>query len=336
MENDSAVGNAASIRDTTSDFLVDIDTSESGLSGLSEIEENNPHRLAQRQKQIDYGKNTAGYQAYIQMVPRQKRGLNHPHTPDIKQAVSKRGFDYQVKKWRRRLHGWDPKTVPEAEAAQAHRAGSQGSPAFRSLNFPGPPSIEGERTTPDATCTLQVVGSAQRSKGGNTPAAQENTPPALPGKLSFAAAAAAAAAAVATPSERALTPKHSPGAVLQQSSGSVLQQPWRQGRPSDNKAQPTWASKGGKENAHQEVNKTIQQGASDDKAQYKHQQVQGAKRPQQYFSPQGRPETKRPARISESVPWSEDALWDDHSGSAEEEAAPPDIYGDWDMDAVAV
>lgn len=97
------------------------------------------------------------------------------------------------------------------------------------------------------------------------------------------------------------------------------------------------ALQAGKENAQQEVNKTVQQAGTDDKAQYKHQQVQGAtnKRPQQYFSPQGRAETKRPARVSESIPWSEDTFWDDQSGSAEEEA-PRDIYGDWDMDAVAV
>ena len=44
------------------------ETSESGL--LGDIEENNPHRLGQRQKQIDYGKNTAGYEAYIAKVPK--------------------------------------------------------------------------------------------------------------------------------------------------------------------------------------------------------------------------------------------------------------------------
>lgn len=60
-------------RDLPRSFYVDTlatlaDTSESGASG--ELEENNSHRLAQRQKQVDYGKNTAGYQAYIEKVPK--------------------------------------------------------------------------------------------------------------------------------------------------------------------------------------------------------------------------------------------------------------------------
>ncbi len=32
--------------------------------------ESDPHRLCQRQKQIDYGKNTLGYERYTEMVPR--------------------------------------------------------------------------------------------------------------------------------------------------------------------------------------------------------------------------------------------------------------------------
>ncbi len=29
-----------------------------------------PHRLAQRQKQIEFGKKTVGYEAYIQTIPK--------------------------------------------------------------------------------------------------------------------------------------------------------------------------------------------------------------------------------------------------------------------------
>lgn len=37
---------------------------------LTTEKETDPHRLAQRQKQIDYGKNTLGYDRYCTLVPR--------------------------------------------------------------------------------------------------------------------------------------------------------------------------------------------------------------------------------------------------------------------------
>ena len=34
-----------------------------------QVQENDIHRLCQRQKQIEYGKNTSGYERYIELIP---------------------------------------------------------------------------------------------------------------------------------------------------------------------------------------------------------------------------------------------------------------------------
>jgi len=70
--------------------------------------ETNEQRLKQRQKQIDYGRNTVGYQHYLDLVPKPKRKRRDPHTPDKLQVCSKRSWDAQVQRWRRLLHQWDP------------------------------------------------------------------------------------------------------------------------------------------------------------------------------------------------------------------------------------
>lgn len=78
--------------------------------GLNLIErESCPKKLSSRQKQIDYGKNTAGYTLYTSQIPRtqRKRG-DHPWTPNKYQLCSKRSWDGQVRKWRRALHKFDP------------------------------------------------------------------------------------------------------------------------------------------------------------------------------------------------------------------------------------
>lgn len=68
--------------------------------------ETDPHRLAQRQRQIDLGKNTVGYHNYVEQVPKPLRARGHPRTPDIKSG-SRRAFLGRIRVWRKELHRWD-------------------------------------------------------------------------------------------------------------------------------------------------------------------------------------------------------------------------------------
>jgi len=74
--------------------------------------ETDQHRLLQRQKQIDIGKNTNSYRKYRAAVPKDKRepgNPKHPSTPRKVIACSKRSFDGQIKKWKTLLHThWEP------------------------------------------------------------------------------------------------------------------------------------------------------------------------------------------------------------------------------------
>lgn len=71
--------------------------------------------LERRQKQIDYGKNTLGYENYMKQVPRDKRTKDHPKTPPKHFKYSRRAWDGLVKVWRKQLHCFDPDAKPDAD-----------------------------------------------------------------------------------------------------------------------------------------------------------------------------------------------------------------------------
>lgn len=107
-----------------------------------------PHRLKQRQKQVDMGLNTPGYQHYLESVPRSKRCgyKEHPRTPDIREQISKRCFDGRIKAWRRALHLWDP-AVQEGqqvinEAPPPRASHSEPAPNSQAAAEPAEPAGE--------------------------------------------------------------------------------------------------------------------------------------------------------------------------------------------------
>jgi len=80
-----------------------------GITKFEETRETDEKKIASRQKQVDYGKNTLGYENYLKQVPRHTRTYpEHPRTPDVARKCSKRSFDGTIRKWRRMLHKYDP------------------------------------------------------------------------------------------------------------------------------------------------------------------------------------------------------------------------------------
>mmetsp|Transcript_6559 Transcript_6559/g.10396 ORF Transcript_6559/g.10396 Transcript_6559/m.10396 type:complete len:189 (-) Transcript_6559:784-1350(-) len=79
-------------------------------------------RISQRRKSIEYGKNTAGYETYLQEVPKSKRRarcMKHPMTPDHTLEIPTKRWQGLVKAWRKALHHYDPPDLAKAMEAEA-------------------------------------------------------------------------------------------------------------------------------------------------------------------------------------------------------------------------
>ncbi|VVC40428.1 Histone RNA hairpin-binding protein, RNA-binding domain [Cinara cedri] len=79
--------------------------------------ETDPLVLQRRQKQIDFGKNTIGYEKYLEEIPKNERRKEHPKTPPKNLKYTRRAWDGLVKSWRVKLHCWDPENKTEDDDA---------------------------------------------------------------------------------------------------------------------------------------------------------------------------------------------------------------------------
>lgn len=80
------------------------------ISLIGCMKETDKHRLSQRQKQIDIGKNTVEYKSYLESTPVSDRlprnqYTTQPRTPDKTDVCSARAFEGRIRAWRRMLHG---------------------------------------------------------------------------------------------------------------------------------------------------------------------------------------------------------------------------------------
>ncbi|XP_038070724.1 uncharacterized protein LOC119739750 [Patiria miniata] len=65
--------------------------------------------IVRRQKQIELGKNTLGYDHYLRQIPKYKRVKNeHIVTPNKFLKCSRRAWDGLIRQWRVKLHEYDP------------------------------------------------------------------------------------------------------------------------------------------------------------------------------------------------------------------------------------
>lgn len=74
------------------------------LRALANGVETDVHRISQRQKQIDFGKNTPAYDRFNKLCPRPLRRFGDPMTPLPNQKCSKRSFAGQITSWKKRVY----------------------------------------------------------------------------------------------------------------------------------------------------------------------------------------------------------------------------------------
>jgi hypothetical protein len=178
---------------------------------LAGSREADPHKLAQRLKQIEFGYNTTGYERYRKEVAKPTRAREQPRTPDRFKVMSKRAWEGLIRKWRRELHEWDPIELQGERRA----AGADGARARADLDAASSPADHDRTDAASATptCRASTPNSEDDDDGlvaGGAPSDDEDGPADMlispPKPKQSAAAAAARRAADSIEAEASLLP----------------------------------------------------------------------------------------------------------------------------------
>ncbi|RLN71013.1 hypothetical protein BBJ28_00013989 [Nothophytophthora sp. Chile5] len=153
---------------------------------LADEKETDPHRLAQRQKQIDYGKNTLGYDQYCAQVPRYAQSgvwlgngwgkrlshevWKHPMTPDKTARIGKKVFDGRVRQWRQALHTYDPPELVQANETPASTVVAAGRASATSSKQEASSSEQGKASSGSGAPASITAPTGQTMKPDSAPA----------------------------------------------------------------------------------------------------------------------------------------------------------------------
>ena len=94
---------------------------ENANSIFQPLDASNPeiqNRIKKRQIQVSYGKNTLGYDNYISQIPKTKREITMPRTPDASLDIPTKRWAGLIKAWRVQLHKYDPKEEGEGKTKE--------------------------------------------------------------------------------------------------------------------------------------------------------------------------------------------------------------------------
>ena len=87
-------------------------------------------RVEAKQRQIDLGKNTLGYDRYRLQVRPSARTPDEPSTPDVRLSYGRTAMENTFRRWRRELHSWDLEYDPMEQARLLRqRRGAEAPPA---------------------------------------------------------------------------------------------------------------------------------------------------------------------------------------------------------------